>query len=62
DSNSGILICTGGGAMRLTTLINEAHEGVQSYSFLAKSAMALVWRSLVVFLVIFAILTFSGLA
>ncbi|MET0072300.1 MAG: regulatory signaling modulator protein AmpE [Candidatus Thiodiazotropha sp.] len=61
DSNSGILICTGGGAMRLTTLINDAHEGVQSYSFLAKSAMALVWRSLVVFLVIFTLLTFSGL-
>ncbi|MES9990499.1 MAG: regulatory signaling modulator protein AmpE [Candidatus Thiodiazotropha sp.] len=61
DSNSGILICTGGGAMRLSTLINEAHEGAQSYSFLAKSAMALVWRSLVVFLVIIALLTFSGL-
>ncbi|MEW8508752.1 MAG: regulatory signaling modulator protein AmpE [Candidatus Thiodiazotropha sp.] len=61
DSNSGILICTGGGAMRLPTLINEAHEGVQSYSFLAKSAMALVWRSLVVFLVFITLLTLSGL-
>jgi membrane protein required for beta-lactamase induction len=61
DSNSGTLICTGGGAMRLTTLINEAHEGVQSFSFLAKSAMALVWRSLVVYLVIVTLLTLSGL-
>jgi membrane protein required for beta-lactamase induction len=61
DTNSGTLICTGGGAMRLSTLINEAHEGVQSYSFLAKSAMALVWRSLVVFLVIVALLALSGL-
>jgi membrane protein required for beta-lactamase induction len=61
DSNSGTLICTGGGAMRLSTLINEAHEGVQSFSFLAKSAMALVWRTLVVYLVIVALLTFGGL-
>jgi membrane protein required for beta-lactamase induction len=61
DSNSGTLICTGGGAMRLSTLINEAHEGVQSFSFLAKSAMALVWRSLVVYLVIVTLLTLSGL-
>lgn len=61
DSNSGTLICTGSGAMRLSTLINEAHEGVQSFSFLAKSAMALVWRSLVVFLVIVTLITLSGL-
>ncbi|MES9969481.1 MAG: regulatory signaling modulator protein AmpE [Candidatus Thiodiazotropha sp.] len=61
DSNSGTLICTGSGAMRLSTLINEAHEGVQSFSFLAKSAMALVWRSLVVYLVIVALITLSGL-
>jgi membrane protein required for beta-lactamase induction len=61
DSNSGTLIATGGGAMRLSTLINEAHEGVQSFSFLAKSAKALVWRSLVVYLVLVALLTFSGL-
>ena len=61
DSNSGSLICTGGGAMRLSTLISEANEGVQSFSFLAKAAMALVWRSLVVYLVIVALLTFSGL-
>ncbi len=61
DSNSGTLVCTGGGAMRLSMLINEAHEGMQTYNFLAKSAMALVWRSLVVFLVGIALLTFSGL-
>jgi membrane protein required for beta-lactamase induction len=61
DSNSGTLICTGSGAMRLSTLISEANEGVQSYSFLAKAAMALVWRSLVVYLVIVAFFTFSGI-
>jgi membrane protein required for beta-lactamase induction len=61
NSNSGTLICTGGGAIRLSTLINEAHEGAQLYSFLAKSAMALVWRSLVVYLILVALLTFSGL-
>jgi membrane protein required for beta-lactamase induction len=61
DSNSGILICSGSGSMRLSTLINEAHEGVQSFSFLAKSAMALVWRSLLVYLLIVALLTLSGM-
>jgi membrane protein required for beta-lactamase induction len=60
DSNTGILICTGGGAMRLSTLLNEAHEGMQSFSFLVKSAMALVWRALVVYLVIVALFTLTG--
>ncbi|MCU7808014.1 MAG: regulatory signaling modulator protein AmpE [Candidatus Thiodiazotropha sp. (ex Semelilucina semeliformis)] len=61
DSNSGTLICTGGGAMRLTTLLDESNEALQDYSHLPQSAMALIWRSLVVFLVIIAVLTFTGI-
>lgn len=59
DSNSGTLICTGSGAMRLSTLLDEANEGNQLYSTLPRSAMALVWRSLVVFLVILTLLTMT---
>ncbi|MCG8037278.1 MAG: regulatory signaling modulator protein AmpE [Candidatus Thiodiazotropha taylori] len=61
DSNTGTLICTGGGAMRLTTLLDEAYAGAHLYTYLPKAAMALIWRSLIVFLVIVAFLTFTGL-
>jgi membrane protein required for beta-lactamase induction len=60
DSNSGILICTGGGAMRLTTLLGEHSEELHDYSHLPQSAMALVWRSLVVWLVIAGLLALTG--
>ncbi len=60
NSNSGILICTGGGAMRLSTLLAESAETAQDYAHLPRSAMAMVWRSLVVFLIIIAVLTLTG--
>lgn len=61
DSNTGTLICTGSGAMRLTTLLDEAYAGAHLYTYLPKAAMALIWRSLIVFLVILAFFTFTGL-
>jgi membrane protein required for beta-lactamase induction len=61
DSNSGTLISTGSGAMRLTTLLDEAYAGAHLYTDLPKAAMALIWRSLIVFLAILALLTFAGL-
>ncbi|MCU7906781.1 MAG: regulatory signaling modulator protein AmpE [Candidatus Thiodiazotropha sp. (ex Epidulcina cf. delphinae)] len=61
DSNTGILICTGSGAMRMSTLLEEANDGAQIYSYLPQAAMALIWRSLVVCLVIIALLTLTGL-
>jgi membrane protein required for beta-lactamase induction len=61
DSNVGTLICSGSGAMRLTTLLEEAREDLQDYSHLPQAAMALVWRSLVVWVVIVGLLTLTGL-
>jgi membrane protein required for beta-lactamase induction len=61
DSNTGILICTGSGAMRLSTLLNEADNGAHLYTYLPKAAMALIWRSLIVLLVILTFLTLTGL-
>ena len=61
DSNSGVLICTGGGAMRLTTLLDEQSDALHDYSHLPQSAMALVWRSLVVWLVIAGLLALTGI-
>lgn len=61
DSNAGTLICTGSGAMRLTTLLEEANEELQDYSHLPQAAMALVWRSLVVWLIFVGLLTLTGL-
>jgi membrane protein required for beta-lactamase induction len=61
DSNTGTLICTGAGAMRLTTLLDEAYAGAHLYSYLPKAAMALIWRALIVFLVMLAFLSLTGL-
>jgi membrane protein required for beta-lactamase induction len=61
DSNSGILICTGGGAMRLTTLLDDHSDELHDYSHLPQSAMALIWRSLVVWLVIAGLLALTGI-
>ena len=61
DSNTGTLICTGSGAMRLTTLLDEAYAGTHLYTYLPKAAMALIWRTLIVFLVLLALLTLTGL-
>ena len=61
DSNTGTLVCTGSGAMRLTTLLEEANEELQDYSHLPQAAMALVLRSLVVWLVIVGLLSLTGL-
>jgi membrane protein required for beta-lactamase induction len=61
DSNSGTLICTGDGAMRLTTLLDEHSDELHDYSHLPQSAMALVWRSLVVWLAISGLLALTGI-
>jgi len=61
DSNSGTLICSGSGAMRLTTLLSEESYEPSVYSHLPQAAMALIWRSLVVWLVITGLLTLTGL-
>lgn len=61
ESNSATLICTGSGAIRLTTLLDETEEGLRDYSHLPRAAMALVWRSLVVWLLVLAFLSIAGL-
>jgi len=54
SSSSGILICTGAGALRLPSLIKNDHPHP------AESAMSLVWRSLVVWIVLIGLLTLAG--
>ncbi|MEN8168268.1 MAG: regulatory signaling modulator protein AmpE [Pseudomonadota bacterium] len=62
ESNaSGILICTGTGALRLSTLL-DADNAEQSsrHHYLAETAMGLVWRSLVVWLVLLSLFALAG--
>jgi len=61
-SASGILICTGSGALRLATLLDlEAPaDGVTAYHYLPEAAMGLVWRALVVWLVLLGLFTLAG--
>jgi membrane protein required for beta-lactamase induction len=47
--------------MRLTTLLGEHNDELQDYSHLPQSAMALIWRSLVVWLVIAGLLALTGI-
>lgn len=61
DSNSATLICAGGGAMRLTTLLGGDDEELRDYSHLPQAAMALVWRSLIVWLTITGLLALTGI-
>lgn len=62
SSASGILICTGTGAMRLTELLEQNADASQSdaYQYLLKSAMGLVWRSLVVWIILIGLFTLAG--
>ena len=59
SSASGILICTGSGALRLSYLMdNDMDEDYKRH--LLDAAMGLIWRSLVVWLVLIALLTLAG--
>jgi AmpE protein len=59
SSATGILICTGSGALRLSYLMdNDMDEAYKRH--LVDAAMGLVWRSLVVWLVLIALLTLAG--
>ena len=62
SSASGILICAGTGALRLSSLIDhDSDENVNdSHRHLADAAMSLVWRSLVVWIVMIGLLTLAG--
>ncbi len=59
---SGILICTGTGALRLSSLIdNDSDENIyDAHHHLADAAMGLVWRSLVVWIVLVGLLSLAG--
>lgn len=59
---SGILICTGAGALRLSALIDSDLNETTTYGrrYLAEAAMGLVWRSLVVWVVLIGLFTLAG--
>jgi membrane protein required for beta-lactamase induction len=60
NNASGILICTGSGALRLPSLLTERLEYVNDYRYLVKAAIGLVWRSLLVWLILLAIFTLAS--
>ena len=60
NNASGILICTGTGALRLSSLLDDKFELSGSYQYLVEAAMGLVWRSLVVWLALLGLFTFAG--
>jgi membrane protein required for beta-lactamase induction len=60
NSASGILICTGTGALRLSSLLDSNVDLTGSYQYLVEAAMGLVWRSLLVWLALLGLLTFAG--
>ncbi|MEN8177315.1 MAG: regulatory signaling modulator protein AmpE [Pseudomonadota bacterium] len=62
SSASGILICTGTGALRLSSLIDTDTDDdtMQDQRYLIDAAMGLVWRSLIVWIVLIGLLTLAG--
>lgn len=62
NNASGILICTGTGALRLTTLLDQERgdEAGSSLHYIAKAAMGLVWRSLIVWILVLVFFTLAG--
>lgn len=62
NNASGILICTGAGALRLTTLLDQERgdETGSSLHYIAKAAMGLVWRSLIVWILLLFFFTLAG--
>ena len=63
-SASGILICAGTGALRLSSLLEQEPSGAGATDahYLAEAAMGLVWRSLMVWLVLLGVFSLAGWA
>ncbi|MBA1443330.1 MAG: regulatory signaling modulator protein AmpE [Chromatiales bacterium] len=59
DSASGILICTGSGALRLASVLDRNRDDTTHHLYLVEAAMSLVWRSLVVWGVTLGLFTFA---
>lgn len=62
SSASGILVCAGTGALRLQSLLENDLEmnSIESQRYLLDAAMALVWRSMVVWISLIALFTLAG--
>jgi membrane protein required for beta-lactamase induction len=60
NNASGILICTGSGALRMSSLLDDTFDHTGTYHYLVEAAMGLVWRSLLVWLVLLGLFTLAG--
>ncbi|MGD8932201.1 MAG: regulatory signaling modulator protein AmpE [Chromatiales bacterium] len=52
---SGILICAGSGALRMSSLLDDKFDHTGTYQYLVEAAMGLIWRSLLVWLALLGI-------
>ncbi len=60
NNTSGILICTGTGALRLSSLLDDKLGNTGDNPYVVEAAMGLIWRSLLVWLVILSVFTLAG--
>lgn len=60
NNASGILICTGAGALRMSSMLVDKYDSTNSYLYLVEAAMGLVWRSLLVWLALLGLFTLAG--
>jgi membrane protein required for beta-lactamase induction len=60
NNASGILICTGTGALRMSSLMDDKFDHTGTYQYLVEAAMGLVWRSLLVWLALLGLFTLAG--
>ncbi|MGD8589485.1 MAG: regulatory signaling modulator protein AmpE [Chromatiales bacterium] len=60
NNASGILICTGAGALRMSSLLDDKYDLTDSYQYIIEAVMGLVWRSLLVWLALLGLFTLAG--
>lgn len=62
DSNVGVLVCAGNGALHRDVARETAEYGVEAGADLIRSVLGLIWRSLVLWVTVIALFTLAGWA
>jgi membrane protein required for beta-lactamase induction len=59
NNASGILVCAGSGALRMSSLLDEKFDHTGTYQYLVEAAMGLIWRSLLVWIALLGLFTLA---
>ncbi|KRT55198.1 regulatory signaling modulator protein AmpE [endosymbiont of Ridgeia piscesae] len=60
NSSGGLLVATGSGALRMSNVLEQAEVSSNDGLYLIEAAMSLVWRALISWILLLALLTLAG--